>query len=365
MEKLETYLIAADNPVGKKQRRPVFRRKRAGEELTREQVAAIKRGRKLLRKELKAKGIKEKSDFELTATNMGLYFDKHRWLLLWQWLFHGRGLWALLGALALLLLATFAYSVVTQLQGHFTINMSDGMFKEGFVLSETKDFANPTTHLFAVPAEGVPCISISHLPEYLDTIDGQHNATYFAYTFYCRNEGESTVGYEWQVNLNSESKNLSDACWVMIFEDSEMLFYAKRNKLTGEPEALPAKDDNSRGYISRPLEQFNKSPETQYEIIKKGVGYDYNRVIPVPYLTDVNIAQGQQEDVAPGDVHKYTVVIWLEGDDPDCTDELIGGHVGMDFFFQLISEEDGANDSGDNFYAHWDAFWQNLKFWED
>ena len=269
MEKLETYLIAADNPVGKKQRRPVFRRKRAGEELTREQVAAIKRGRKLLRKELKAKGLKEKSDFELTATNMGLYFDKHRWLLLWQWLFHGRGLWALLGALALLLLATFAYSVVTQLQGHFTINMSDGMFKEGFVLSETKDFANPTTHLFATPAEGVPCISISHLPEYLDTIDGQHNATYFAYTFYCRNEGESTVGYEWQVNLNSESKNLSDACWVMIFEDSEMLFYAKRNKLTGEPEALPAKDDNSRGYISRPLEQFNKSPETQYEIIKK------------------------------------------------------------------------------------------------
>ena len=77
MEKLETYLIAADNPVGKKQRRPVFRRKRAGEELTREQVAAIKRGRKLLRKELKAKGLKEKSDFELTATNMGLYFDKH------------------------------------------------------------------------------------------------------------------------------------------------------------------------------------------------------------------------------------------------------------------------------------------------
>lgn len=360
MERLETYLIAADNPIGKEQRRPIFRRKRAGAVLTREQVAAIKKGRKLLRKELKEQGIKEKSDFELTATNMGLYFDKHRWFLWWQWMFHGRALWALLGALAVLLLAIFAYSVVTQLQGHFTINLSDELFREGFVLSETRDFKNPTTHLFATPAEGVPCISISHLPEDLDTIDGQHNATYFAYTFYCRNEGESTVDYEWQVNLSSESQNLSSACWVMVFEDGKMLFYAKRNEQTGQPEALPAKNDNTRGYITRPLEQFNKSPGTQYEIIKEGDAYDYNRVIPIPFLSDTCITQGTQSFVVPGEVHKYTVVIWLEGDDPDCTNDLIGGHVGMYFQFRLIDE-----DEDDTFRARWEAFWANLKFWEN
>lgn len=359
MARLEEFLIAADNPVGKKQRRPIFKRKRSGEVLTREQVKAIKAGRKLLRKEMKAQGIKEKSDFELTATSMGLYFDKHRALLWLLWFFHGSALRALLLALLLLLLTMFAYSTITQLQGHFTINMSDGMFREGFVLSETKGFENPTTHLFATPAEGVPCISIVNLPDNLDTIDGQHNATYFAYTFYCRNEGESTVGYSWQVNLNSESKDLSSATWVMIFEDGEMLFYAERNKETAEEEALPAKDDNSRGYIVRPLEAFNKSPETQYEIIQEGNGYDYNRVIPIPFVTDNIVAMGEQEGVAPGDVHKYTVVIWLEGDDPDCTDDLIGGHVGMDFYFQLIEEED----SGDTFFSRWDAFWANLKFW--
>lgn len=365
MARLEEFMIAADNPIGKKQRRPIFKRKRSGEVLTREQVKAIKAGRKLLRKEMKAQGIKEKSDFELTATSMGLYFDKHRFLLWLLWFFHGSGLAWLLAALLLLLLTLFAYSAVTQLQGHFTINMSDGMFREGFVLSETKGFENPTTHLFATPAEGVPCISIINLPENLDEVDGQHNATYFAYTFYCRNEGESTVGYDWQVNLNSESKNLSTAAWVMIFEDGEMLFYAERNKDTGREECLPAKDDNTRGYIVRPLEQFNKSPETQYEIIKEGNGYDYNRVIPIPFVSDSIVAVGKQEGVVPGEVHKYTVVIWLEGDDPDCTDDLIGGHAGMDFYFQLIEEEDGASESGDSFFAHWDAFWANLKFWED
>ncbi len=363
MARLEELLIAADNPIGKEQRRPIFRRKRAGEVLTREQVKAIKLGRKMLRAEMKDRGMKSKSDFELTASSMGLYFDKAKGLLLFAWLRRGCGMWALLGALALLLLALFAYSAVTQLQGHFTINLTDGMFKEGFVLSEGVGFENPTTHLFAMPAENVPCISISHLPDNLDEIDGQHNDDYFAYTFYCRNEGDSTVGYDWQVNLNSESLNLSDACWVMIFEDGEMLFYAEANTVTGESEMLPEKHDNSRGYITRPLEQFNKSPETQYEVLKEGENFDYNRVIPIPFVSDRIVATGHQSDVAPGEVHKYTVVIWLEGDDPDCTDDMIGGHAGMDFQFRLDTEESYMDEGGS--VSRWSQFWENLKFWED
>ena len=364
MERLEDYLIAAENPVGKKQRR-LFKYKRSGEELTREQVKAIKKGRKLLRKEMKAKGIKEKSAFELTASNLSLYFDKHRWLLWLRWFFFGKGLWMLLGAAALLTAALFLFSTVTQLRGHFTINMSDGLFKEGFVLSETKGFENPVTHLFCTPAENVPCVSISHLPDDLDTIDGQHNASYFAYTFYCRNEGESTVGYEWQINLNSESQNLPAACWVMIFEDGEMAFYARRNVETGEAEALPAFDDNTRGYIGKPLGGFAKYPDEQYQTIEEGNGYTYERVIPFPFVTNTVVARGEQEEVAPMEVHKYTVVIWLEGDDPDCTDDLIGGHVGMDFLFQMTDEEDESGSGKGDFKAHWDAFWSNLKFWGD
>ena len=364
-KKLEDYILAAGNPVGREQNQPVGRRKRATEELTREQVRAIKKGRKLLRKEMRAKGLKDKSDFELTATNMGLYFDKPRWWMWLLWFFHGKGLWALLGALALLLLTLFLYSTVTQLQGHFTINMSDGLFREGFTLSETADFANPVTHLFCTPAENIPCISISNLPRNLDEIDGQHNGAYFAYTFYCRNEGESTVGYEWQVNINSESENMGNACWVMIFEDGEMCFYAKPNTETGRAEALPAFNDNSRGYVRRPLEEFAKKPSEQYETITERNGFHYSRVIPIPFETDSVVALGSQKEVEPREIHKYTVVIWLEGDDPDCTDDLIGGHIGMEVFFQLVGEEENATDKGNDFNAHWDAFWDNLKFWKD
>ena len=78
LESLEVYLIAAENPVGRRQLRPIFRRKRNREVLTREQVTAIKRGRKVLRREMKERGLKRRIDFETTATNLGLYFDRNR-----------------------------------------------------------------------------------------------------------------------------------------------------------------------------------------------------------------------------------------------------------------------------------------------
>lgn len=358
MGSLDVYMIAADNPIGKKQR-SILKRKRAGEVLTREQVAAIKMGRKVLRRDMKAQGIKEKSDFELTASSMGLYFDKRRGGMLLLWFFKGRGLWALAGALALMMLTMFMFSAVTQLRGHFTVNMSDDLFREGFVLSDTVWFDMPTTHLFCTPAENVPCVSISHLPEDLDETDGEHHGEYFAYTFYCRNEGESTVDYDWQMRLNSESRNLSSACWVMIFEDGQMTFYAEPNTQTGEAEALPAFDDNTRGYIDFPLRQFAKDPDGQYDTVAEKESFTYSRVIPRTFVSDSVVAEGRQMQVAPGDVHKYTVVIWLEGDDPDCTDELIGGHVGMEFGFELVDDTpEGAAPS------RWDKFWDSMRFWE-
>ena len=331
---LDELLNAANVAVGKKQRRPLFKYKRAGEELTREQVQAIKAGRKILRKQLKKEGLKKKSDFELTATSMGLYFDK-RPLAGLLWFFHGRGLLALAGLAAALAAMLYLFSYISTLRGHFTINMSNEMFKEGFVLSETEDFANPTTHLFCEPAENVPCISINNIPEDIDHYEGQHNAEYFAYTFWLRNEGESTVGYTWDLNLISESQELSEAVWVMVFEDGEMAFYAEPSA-NGGAEALPAFDDNSRGYLKRPFYEVCKNPDSQYELITQREQVSYYRMIPIPFVSESVVAQGFQSHVAPQDVHKYTVVIWLEGDDPECTNEKIGGHAGMEVYFQLV-----------------------------
>lgn len=331
------YLKDIDKYDGKKQLRPFFKRKRGGVVLSREQVRAIKKARKELRKEMKKRGIKSREEFEVMASAMSYYYDRNHVLPFWLRRLRGLGFWALLGSLLALLGALFIYATVSELRGHFTINMSDGMFREGFVLSETADFANATTHLFCEPAMDVPCISITNIPEDIDQYEGQHNENYFAYTFFIRNEGESTVGYDWELITNSESLELSRAVWIMVFEDGQMRFYARADE-EGEAQALPAFDDNSRGYIGMPLGELSADPDAQYELMAQRGVVDYYRVIPQPFVSDNIAAAGRRTDMFPGEIHKYTVVMWLEGDDPDCTNDLIGGHLGMEMNMTLIDE---------------------------
>ncbi len=311
-----------------------FKKRRAGVVLTRDEVIEIKRGRRKLRKQMLDAGIKSKSEFELTASSLGLYFDENRKTALLLWFLSSKGFWLLLSLGALLLLLLYGMSAITSLRGHFTISMSDELFREGFSISETREFENPTSHLFATPAEDVPCISIVNIPDNVDEIDGAHHDRYFAYTFYVKNEGESAQNLLWQLRLNSESQNLSQSVWAMLFIDGEMTIYAKADD-EGNPEMLPAKDDNTRGYLQPPFYQSAADPDGQYEVIKKSGALTYWRVKTKPFLSDSLVQEGLIEQFNPQDVHKITAVIWLEGDDPQCTNELIGGHLGMDFFMQI------------------------------
>lgn len=345
-----------------KSQRRLFKKKRAGVVLTRDEVKAIKAGRKKLRKEMKARGIKSKREFELTAGSLGLYFDNKHTFWLWLW---SHWLGALIGTLITLLVILFVFSLVQQMRGHFTVNLSSGMFKEGFTLSDNADFENASPQLFANPAQDVPCISINQLPTDLDDIDGQHNDLYFAYTYYIRNEGDSIVSYSWSLDLNAETQKVADAVWVMVFEDGHMRFYAKANQETGEAEALPAFDDNSRGYINLPIRRLAPKSD-QFEVVKVDGQITYWRVIPDKFLSDTCIANGMQTEVAPTEVHKYTVVMWLEGDDPSANNSVIGGHLGVEMNFQLISERDEDADDGNtgsdngSFAEKWKDFWDNL-----
>ena len=196
-----------DKQTNSKKMPLIFKKKRGGILLDKEEIKYIKSERKKLRKQMKEQGLKKREDFELTAASLGLYFDKSRGGLLLWWL-KGKALWALLGALLALLFALFLASKVTQMRGHFTINLSNDLMKMGFLLSETEDFENPLPQLLSNPVEGVPCISISSLPKDIDDIDGDHSDRYFAYTFYLKNESEVAVDYDYELSINSESLDL-------------------------------------------------------------------------------------------------------------------------------------------------------------
>lgn len=352
-----------------KPQQALFKKKRAGVTLTRDEVKAIKKGRRKLRKEMRARGLPGRRDFELTAGTLGLYFDKNHGLWAWLW---SHWLAALLGALLLLLGVIFTFALVQQMRGHYTVNLSDGMFKEGFTLSEIESFENPSIQLFAEPVVDAPCISVNQIPLDIDTTDGSYDTPNFlGYTYYIRNEGESQVGFDWTLSINNESKKLSEAAWIVVFVDGRMRIYAAADE-NGAAQALPAFGDNSRGYLTLPLRELDPQSD-QFQVITTRGDLTYYRVVPDKFESDKVLVSGRVEGVKPMDVHKFTVVLYLEGDDPQTDDSVIGGYLGVEMNFRLVGEvqkdssgnagEDGAP-FGTRWERFWDGIWGNLLFWQ-
>ena len=60
----------------------------------------------------------------------------------------------------------------------------------------------------------------------------------------------------------------------------------------------------------------------------------------VAFEDDTHVGLDHVENFSPGDVIKYTIVIWLEGSDPECTDNLLGGEIKLHMEFNSEFKEE-------------------------
>ena len=133
-------------------------------------------------------------------------------------------------------------------------------------------------------------ISGDWIPKDIDNEgDGSHNGrNYIAYTFYAENRGQDTINYWTAIEIDDVIKNVDEAIRVMVFKNGNKVVYAKNNRTTEQPE-----------------------PNT------------------VPFYDEDTVMLEVTENFKVGDIDKYTVVIWVEGDDPECKNDLIGGEIKM------------------------------------
>ena len=193
----------------------------------------------------------------------------------------------------LLLLVTFtiAYFLLYVLysKGNFTVSLDNNAGnRKNVFLSETGSYDSLTVELKADPIDYMDNISINWIPEDIDKeADGSHNGkNYIAYSFYVMNYGSETIDYWYQLDIIDTIKKVDSAIRIMIYRNGEKTVYAKKNEITGEAEngTIPFKSDD------------------------------------IATLENV-------KSFEPGEKDRFTVVIWLEGDDPDCIDEIIGGEI--------------------------------------
>ena len=203
-----------------------------------------------------------------------------------------------MAVLVALLAVVYVISLLYDNYGSFTVtvNKMDNA-KYALTLSETPDFANPAGRLNCKANEEITNIDGATLPLDLDNIDGSHNGeNYVAYTFYCKNAGNTEISYEYQVIISNMSLDIEKAVRVRFYINGVSTDYA-RTKTDGT------------------------GPE-------EGT---------TEFYTERTITRGQINGFKPDDITKYTVVIWLEGNDIDCVDTILGGEFKIDMTMSILN----------------------------
>ncbi|MBR3230071.1 MAG: hypothetical protein IKF91_04520 [Bacilli bacterium] len=187
-----------------------------------------------------------------------------------------------------LILSFFILSIVYK-GGHFTVTLDPNFsLKSGIVLYENKDDIRYQNKLYAKELDFMDNISGDWLPSNINSEkDGSHNGdNYIAYSFYVGNTSDQVINYWYSIKMLDVIKNVDEAVRIAIYENGVKTVYAKKNELTGSPE-----------------------PDT------------------IPFHSNKYTVLKQRKGLKPMESDRFTVVIYLEGDDPDCVDAIIGGEL--------------------------------------
>ncbi len=227
--------------------------------------------------------------------------------------------------------------------GDLVIDVNRLAEQKGIILSETSDFKDPETVLSGDSVDGVTNITyawltdnmslngdISYIDNYKSVKDssidgGSHNGdsnnrkekvsgtqtageNYLAYTFYCKNVGNESVDYTATLVNNGAAKSMDEAVRVIVFKNGEPTIYAQKQHKSDQPE-----DDS--------------------KFIPKNLKAE-------PWVNSKKIMTTESKDFKPNDVDKYTVLMWVEGNDPECVNEILGGHMKMSMTFSVEEDEE-------------------------
>ena len=197
-----------------------------------------------------------------------------------------------MGILVLLLLFSILYLIlyVVNSNGYFTIKLDRNLKSERHILmSSDSEFSAETVQIKAKGLEYMNNITKAWIPiKEVISKEGDNSADdYIAYTFFIKNAGEKNVSYKTKIVIESVIKNVDEAVRVALYVNGKESVYAKKAK-NGSPE-----------------------PET------------------IPFISNHLIMQQDRNDIKPGEIDRYSIVVWLEGNDPECIDDIIGGEMKM------------------------------------
>ena len=251
---------------------------------------------------------------------------------------------ALIVALMVLLILWIISWLLTTI-GDLVISVDSGAVKKGITISANEDGSDSQTKLYADMAKDVTNITYDWLPATLDLeAYGTHNGrNYMAYTFQLTNNGKETIDYTSKLKAVRAAKSADDACRIMVYRNGEPTVYAKENRGLTNDDKTPEPFEK---IFKKVIPENYEAPDA--ESIKKAAEEPQNKEAVDVTDEPLEITQwddkevffsNTREGIAPGETDKYTIVMWIEGEDPECLDDIRGGYVKLEWFFGIADEE--------------------------
>lgn len=226
---------------------------------------------------------------------------------------------AVMGVILALMALVYVISLLFNRYGSFTVTVRD-FNDRNYMLSlcENDRFNTATSMLNSKAAKNVTNISRTSLPENLNDVNGEHNGdNYVAYTFYLKNTGTASYSYDYTLNISRATLNIDSAVRVRLYFTPD--YYKAETEQINYGGAYTE--------YAKPKTNGNGLPETEID-----------GTVMTNFVSSEVITNGRVDNFNPGDMTKITVVIWIEGDDPDCTDDLLGGQFKVDMIMSIVSE---------------------------
>ena len=199
---------------------------------------------------------------------------------------------------------SLAFGMITfygQNAGNFVMSVDTAARLRGITMSLDPEFETSTSRLLSDPIDAAKDVTYAWIKreEIVATpgnyVDIDHD--YVAYTFYVKNEGFETVDLSYYVRITDVYNNLDAAIRVLIIDDGVETLYMKEDTITK----------------------------------------DYSKWMPEAekFITTATVMRKVIPDFNPGEIRAFSIVVWLEGQDPDTTDEILGGMIKMTMNFTI------------------------------
>ena len=197
-------------------------------------------------------------------------------------------------------------AITSNRNGDLTIYVDRTSVTKSLSLSESSTLSNPKGKIYGpslseawdtrMCEEEEDPSTVSCVPTDTYLLDGNNSGKhYISYTFYVFNSGIENLDYSMSLNIENTSKNLDDAIRINLYVNNALTTYAKKSNVTGEAELGTTAFESGDVIVSNTV-----------------------------------------TDVEPNEAIKYTIVVWVDGYDNECTNDKIGGSITLSMKFSVL-----------------------------